>query len=147
MAEETGPLSQDEIDALIASMSSAAKAPDALHPDSAESAAKEPPVPAVEPQDSVVSINNGPHPDPGKPGLGALPVAVRAELGRSVRPVKDVLQIGVGTRLVLDRRWQDPVLLTINGHVVGTGIVVLVGNRLGVKVVDWGVATDGKTRR
>ena len=141
MADDTGPLSQAAIDALIASMANDASTttpkPSVPDPRLTEEETEfggligQPEVPPLETGSWRV-------PDSGRPSLASIPVTLRAELGKSMATVRQIRQMGEGTRLVLDRRWQEPVLLTLNGQVVGTARVVLVGNRVGVQVVQWG---------
>lgn len=69
---------------------------------------------------------------------GDLPVNLLASLGEAHVPVKTLLSWGVGTQVVLNRDWQQPVKLMLNGLPVGEGRVVLIGNNFGVEVKRWG---------
>ncbi|MCY0878908.1 MAG: FliM/FliN family flagellar motor switch protein [Firmicutes bacterium] len=59
-------------------------------------------------------------------------------LGAKKLPVQALLEWGVGTQVVLDYPWQQPVQIKINGLAVGEGRVVLVGNNFGIEVRRWG---------
>ncbi len=61
-----------------------------------------------------------------------------AEIGEGRFPVGYFLSLGIGTRIPLDSRWTDPLVLRLNGKSVGRGKVVLVGNKFGVEVTEWG---------
>lgn len=61
-----------------------------------------------------------------------------AEIGEGKFPVGYFLSLGIGTRIPLDSRWTDPLILRLNGKSVGRGKVVLVGNKFGVEVTEWG---------
>lgn len=61
-----------------------------------------------------------------------------AEIGGGSFPVGYFLSLGIGTRIPLDSRWTDPLVLRLNGKSVGRGKVVLVGNKFGVEVTEWG---------
>jgi flagellar motor switch protein FliN/FliY len=67
------------------------------------------------------------------------PVTLKVEIGRTRRSLKDWLEIGVGSRISLEESWRQPVHVLINGRPVGRGIIVLVGNRFGVRITEWGV--------
>lgn len=61
-----------------------------------------------------------------------------AEIGEGRFPVGYFLSLGIGTRIPLDSRWTDPLVIRLNGKSFGRGKVVLVGNKFGVEVTEWG---------
>lgn len=61
-----------------------------------------------------------------------------AEIGEGRFPVGYFLALGIGTRIPLDSRWTDPLVIRLNGKSFGRGKVVLVGNKFGVEVTEWG---------
>ncbi len=63
-----------------------------------------------------------------------------AEIGEGRFSVGYFLSLGIGTRIPLNSRWTDPLVLRLNGKSVGRGKVVLVGNKFGVEVTEWGGA-------
>ncbi len=74
-----------------------------------------------------------------KPGLDllldvSLPVAV--ELGRTSMTVKEVLSIGEGSVIELDRAAGEPVDVLVSGKVLGRGEVVVVDDRFGVRITE-----------
>lgn len=78
-------------------------------------------------------------PAPAVAGLEALfdvPVKVQAILGRARMPIGDLLQLGVGSVVELDRRVGEPVDIFVNNRLIARGEVVLVENALGVTLTE-----------
>ena len=67
-----------------------------------------------------------------------LPVTFKVQIGQTQRTLKEWLEIGLGSRISLEESWREPVHLFINDRRVGSGVIVLVGNRFGVRVTEWG---------
>ena len=65
-----------------------------------------------------------------------VPVTVSAVLGHARMPVGDLLKIGPGTLLELDRRVGEAVDILVNDRLVARGEVVLVDDRLGVTMTE-----------
>ena len=65
-----------------------------------------------------------------------VPVQVSAVLGRARLPVGDLLRIGPGTVLELDRRVGEAVDILVNDRLVARSEVVLVDERLGVTMTE-----------
>ena len=63
-----------------------------------------------------------------------LPVAVR--LGGMQMPVKELLQMGPGSVVTLDRQVGEPVDLFLRDTMFAKGQLVAVGDRLGVRVTE-----------
>jgi len=61
---------------------------------------------------------------------------VSVELGRAKVQVKDVLQLGLGSVVQLDKLAGEPVDILINGKLIAHGEVVVVDENFGVKIVD-----------
>ena len=61
---------------------------------------------------------------------------VSVELGRAEIQVKDVLQLGLGSVVQLDKLAGEPVDILINGKLIAHGEVVVVDENFGVKIVD-----------
>lgn len=68
--------------------------------------------------------------------LHDVPVTVSAILGRTRISVGDLLKIGPGSLLELDRRVGEAVDLRVNDRLVARGDVVLVDERLGVTLTE-----------
>ena len=63
-----------------------------------------------------------------------LPVSVL--FGRSEMPLKDVLKLGVGSVVELDRSVNDPVTLIVNHKPVAKGEVVMVDGNYGIRILE-----------
>ena len=65
-----------------------------------------------------------------------VPVQVSAVLGRSRMDVADLLKLGPGTVLELDRRVGEAIDIYVNNRLVARGEVVLVEDKLGVTMTE-----------
>ena len=65
-----------------------------------------------------------------------VPVTVSAVLGRSRMPVGDLLKLGPGAVLELDRKVGEAIDIFVNNRLVARGEVVLVDERLGVTMTE-----------
>jgi flagellar motor switch protein FliN/FliY len=81
----------------------------------------------------------GEHSHGGSEGLEAVhdvPVRVQAVLGRARMPIGELLQLGAGTVVELDRRVGEPVDIFVNDRLIARGEVVLIDNALGVTLTE-----------
>jgi len=95
---------------------------------------------------SQLGMANGGQQEEGEGGLGVLldvPLRVTVELGRSRLPVREVLELGPGSVIKLDRSAGDVLDILANGVPIAQGEVVVVGEQFGVRVVRI-LATAGK---
>ena len=65
-----------------------------------------------------------------------VPVTVSAVLGNTRMAIGDLLRLGPGTVLELDRRVGEPIDVFVNNRLVARGEVVLVDERLGVTMTE-----------
>lgn len=65
-----------------------------------------------------------------------VPVKVSAVLGRSQMEVSDLLKLGKGTVVELDRKVGEAIDIYVNNRLVARGEVVLVDERLGVTMTE-----------
>ncbi|HHY37406.1 MAG TPA: flagellar motor switch protein FliN [Clostridia bacterium] len=63
-----------------------------------------------------------------------IPLEVRVELGRTQRLLREILAIGPGSVIELDRLAGEPVDVLVNGKIVARGEVVVVDENFGVKI-------------
>uniref|UniRef100_E6Q5K8 Flagellar motor switching and energizing phosphatase FliN n=1 Tax=mine drainage metagenome TaxID=410659 RepID=E6Q5K8_9ZZZZ len=63
-----------------------------------------------------------------------VPMQVTAELGKTKMSVEDVLKIGTGTVIELDRLAGGPVDLLVNNKLIARGEVVAVDENFGIRV-------------
>lgn len=68
--------------------------------------------------------------------LRDVPVTLTAVLGRVRLPVGELLQLGPGTLLELDRQVGEAIDIRVNDRLVARGEVVLVDDRLGVTMTE-----------
>jgi flagellar motor switch protein FliN len=65
-----------------------------------------------------------------------VPVKLTVELGSCLMPMRDVLQLSVGSVVQLDKVADEPVQLSINRKLFARGEVVVVENRFGIKITE-----------
>jgi len=65
-----------------------------------------------------------------------VPVNLTIELGGCQMPMREVLQLNLGSVVQLDQPADAPVELTINGKLVARGEVVVIEERFGVKITE-----------
>lgn len=65
-----------------------------------------------------------------------IPLEVTVELGRTKRLIKDVLELGVGSVIELDKLAGEPVDVLVNGKLVARGEVVVIDENFGVRITD-----------
>ena len=65
-----------------------------------------------------------------------VPVSLTIELGSCQLPMKEVLQLSVGSVVQLDKRADAPVELTVNGKLIARGEVVVVEDKFGIKITE-----------
>ncbi len=70
-------------------------------------------------------------------------LAVSAELGRCSLRLGDLLKLGSGAVVELDRRAGAPIDLLVNGRLIARGEIVAVDERFGVRITEV-VATKGQ---
>lgn len=65
-----------------------------------------------------------------------IPVTVSVELGRTKMFIKDILQLGQGAVVELEKLAGEPVEILINGRLIARGEAVVVNDKFGVKLTD-----------
>jgi flagellar motor switch protein FliN/FliY len=65
-----------------------------------------------------------------------VPVGLTVELGSCNLPMRDVLNLNVGSIVQLDKVADAPVELHVNNKLVARGEVVVVENRFGIKITE-----------
>src|SRR5262249_37316419 len=94
---------------------------------------------APTPAEDLEAYNPDDHPSRPAADLEAVfdvPVQVSAVLGRSRMQVGELLRLGPGTVLELDRRVGEAIDIYINNRLVARGEVVLVEDKLGVTMTE-----------
>ncbi len=65
-----------------------------------------------------------------------IPLKVTVELGRTSLPIRDLLQLGQGSVLELDKLAGEPLEILVNGKLVAKGEVVVVNEKFGIRLTD-----------
>jgi flagellar motor switch protein FliN/FliY len=65
-----------------------------------------------------------------------IPLQVSVELGRTKVIIKDLLQLGQGSVLELDKLAGEPLEVLVNGKLVARGEVVVVNEKFGIRLTD-----------
>ena len=65
-----------------------------------------------------------------------IPLNVSVELGRAKVVIKDLLQLGQGSVLELDKLAGEPLEVLVNGKLVARGEVVVVNEKFGIRLTD-----------
>ncbi len=79
------------------------------------------------------TISNAP---PNLDVLLDVPVNLTVELGGCQMPMRDVLQLSIGSVLQLDKLASAPVELFVNRRLIARGEVVVVEDRFGIKITE-----------
>lgn len=99
-----------------------------------EAAADRPAVVAQPPAFAELDAPDAPPPAAPLECLLDVTVTVTAELGRVMLPIGEVLKLGVGSVLQLDRAVTEPVDLMVQGIRLGRGEVVVVDNCFAIRI-------------
>lgn len=106
---------------------------------------KSPPLPDLASDVEMVVGKQSPSITPDDPGTKSasdleavfdVPVHVSAVLGRTRMDIGDLLRLGPGTVLELDRKVGESIDIFVNNRLVARGEVVLVEERLGVTMTE-----------
>lgn len=143
------PLDQADIDAALAAAAAAFDEPKAGAPASEEEAATTAvmgvPAPPAAPILSIFAPISGDEPaDENAPNLGIvldIPLEVSVELGRKRMSIREILDLGSGSIVELDKIAGEPVDLLVNGRLVARGEVVVIEDNFGVRITE--IAGDG----
>jgi flagellar motor switch protein FliN/FliY len=76
---------------------------------------------------------------PGQAQLGFLadvPLRVEIRLGGAQLPIGELLELAPGSVVALERRAEDPVEVVAGGRVIARGEMVVVDDRLGVRITE-----------
>lgn len=65
-----------------------------------------------------------------------IPVTLSVEIGRTRMMVKDLLQLGQGTVVELEKLAGEPMEILVNGRLVARGEAVVINEKFGIKLTD-----------
>ncbi|MFZ5814005.1 MAG: flagellar motor switch protein FliN [Bacillota bacterium] len=124
-------LSQDEISALFAT---------AAEEKQSQPQAQPAVFPSLEPTDTTPA-------DPSSLGLLAdVELELTVELGQTRRNIRDILGMGPGSVMELDKHAGESVDILVNGRLVARGEVVVIGENYGVRITEL-VSAEGSQSR
>ena len=72
----------------------------------------------------------------GLDNLLTVPVRVTVEIGRTRITLAELVKLGPGSLVALDREAHEPVDILVNGKIVARGEVVTIEEKYGVRVTD-----------
>lgn len=85
---------------------------------------------------SPLTRTSEPGPQPGMDLIMDVQVQVAVELGRASLHVKEILGLGPGSVVELDKHAGEPVEVVVNGRLLARGEVVLIDENFGVRVTE-----------
>jgi flagellar motor switch protein FliN/FliY len=68
--------------------------------------------------------------------ISDIPVEISAVLGRTTMPVSQLLKLGRGAVVKLNRKVGEPIDIYVNNRMVARGEVVIVENRIGITMTE-----------
>ena len=155
-------VAKEMVDNLMNSVQPSAPAPAAAPQPEPQVAAPQPTV-QPQPQPQTVAYAQQPQAAPAKPvqnvtvqpvqfapvrpvltqvndaNLGLImdvPLEVTVELGRTRKLIRDILELGTGSVIELDKLAGEPVDILVNGKLIAKGEVVVIDENFGVRVTD-----------
>ena len=100
----------------------------------------------LNPEETAELLQENQQPQPGRSSLGNLgreleflydvPLQVSVEVGRARILLKDLLQMGEGYVVELDKLAGEPLDLYVNARLIARGEAVRVGDRFGIKLTE-----------
>ena len=65
-----------------------------------------------------------------------VPLEISVVLGRTKKNIKDILNLGTGSLIELDKLAEEPVEILVNGKIVAYGEVIVVDENFGVRITN-----------
>jgi flagellar motor switch protein FliN/FliY len=65
-----------------------------------------------------------------------IPLEVTVELGRTSKLIKDILKLGPGSIIELEKLAGEPVDILVNGKFIAKGEVVVIDENFGVRITE-----------
>jgi|SaaInlV_120m_DNA_3_1039746.scaffolds.fasta_scaffold30247_2 flagellar motor switch protein FliN len=87
-------------------------------------------------QGSALSAEAGAEEEVDLQMLMGVPVTLSVEVGKTKMPIRDLLQLGQGSIVDLDRETDAPLDLLVNGTLIAQGEVVTIGKKFGLRLID-----------
>lgn len=134
MPDENTEISADDWGAAMAEQAASTPAADDWGAAMAEQAAAPPAQPHAFQQLAGVPGSGAAHNDIDM--LMDIPVQLTVELGRTKMPIKNLLQLAQGSVVELSGLAGEPLDVLINGFLIAQGEVVVVNDKLGIRLTD-----------
>lgn len=150
MDNDSGLLSQADLDALIAAASQDLPADEADFGGLDETPEPAAPAPAIGMVDlpsfdaPAAEVGGGPDGATGMGRVRDIPLEVTVELGRTRLLIRDILDLSPGSIIELDKIAGEPVDLFANGLLVARGEVIVIDDNFGVRVTEIITAAERK---
>lgn len=81
-----------------------------------------------------ITPSNSSQPEAPLETLEDIPITMTARLGRSVLTIGDILKLGPGSTVTLDREVQQPVDLIVGDKVFARGEVLVIDERFAIRI-------------
>lgn len=81
--------------------------------------------------------SSGDSDDAGQFAIGDAPVEIKVVIGTAMLRVRDLLKLGRGAVVELDRHLKDPTDVYVEGVLVARGEVVIIDDKIGVTLTDF----------
>jgi flagellar motor switch protein FliN/FliY len=141
MSDDSAEISADDWGAAMAEQTAAAPAMDDWGAAMAEQTAATPPPAATIAQPHIfeqlgagVGQKGATHNDLDM--IMDIPVQLSVELGRTKMPIKNLLQLAQGSVVELSGLAGEPLDVLINGFLIAQGEVVVINEKLGIRITD-----------
>lgn len=103
-----------------------------------------PPRPAADPMTAEPRAAARPDSPMARFGMiSSIETEVTVVLGRARIPIRDLLALGPGAILELDRKPNEPVDVLVNGTLVARGDVVVVDEEFGIRITEIAIEREG----
>ena len=74
--------------------------------------------------------------DENRDMLMKVPLEISVEIGRTMKPIKDILELTQGSLVVLDKMAGEQADLYVNGECIARGDVVVVEDNFGIRITE-----------
>jgi flagellar motor switch protein FliN/FliY len=75
-----------------------------------------------------------------------VPIEVSVEIGRKKMRIAEILRVGAGSVLELNKTAGEPLDIYVNNRIVARGEAVVVGDHYGVRLTEVLIADEGRSR-
>jgi flagellar motor switch protein FliN/FliY len=87
--------------------------------------------------DSLLGASSSGGDSKGQSAIGDAPVEIKVVIGTAQLRVRDLLKLGRGAVVELDRHLKDPTDVYVEGVLVARGEVVIIDDKIGITLTDF----------